>query len=758
MTSDEAIDQAIQAHQAGRAAQAEALCRQALALEPEHPEALYFLGVLASERGDLNAAGELLERAIAADDQMPESRYALGRLRQVQGRHGDAEKHYRAAAALDDTLADPHARLGELMALHGRWPEAESSLRSAAALNPRDADVQHKWATALRRLGRAPESVEAYRRAVALKPGDIEMEYHFGTALLESGRAAEAREQFRRTFAAAHKDPPVLAKLGVTLTPIVPNEAIEALRSASARMPADAHVTNDLGFALAQVNRMDDAVAAFREAVRRQPAFAAAHSNLANALQALGCIEEAIASVREAIRLNPSAAEAHHTLANFLRASGRIVEAIAEYRQSITLAPHYREAYDNFLYSLYFSPNHDAAAIVTEHRRWGQMISAAGAPPAPHQNDRDPGRRLRIGYVSPDFYDHIAGVWIQQLLMHHDRSQVELFCYSATLVETPATERFKRLAGPGWRTIVGLNDDQAAALIRRDGIDVLIDCAVHTGGNRLPVFARKPAPVQVTHIGYPGTTGLSQIDYRISDAELDPPGRSEAFSTAEAPFRLPGGFFLYTQTEPPPPPGPLPALSRGHITFGCMNNPGKVTEPAIELFARVLKRIPSSRLLMMLRDVPTLRDERRSQLASHGVSADRIDFVPPGPLRHFRAAHQNVDIALDPIPCNGGITSCDALLMGVPIVSLSGDTPPSRAGASLLARVGLRHLAVEDKETYVETAARLAADTAALAQLRAELPQRTLGSTIFNSANHTRELEVAYREMWQKWCAAGDNR
>jgi predicted O-linked N-acetylglucosamine transferase (SPINDLY family) len=757
MTADEAIDQAIQAHQAGRAVEADALCRQALALEAEHPEALYFLGVLASERGDLNAAGELLERAIAADDQMPESHYALGRLRQVQGRHGEAERHYRAAAALDDALADPHERLGELMAAQGRWADAESSLRRAAALNPNSADVLRKWAVALRRLGRAVESVDTYQRAVALKPGDVEMEYHFGTALLESGRAAEAREQFRRTFAAAQKDPPVLAKLGVTLTPIMPNEAIEALRSASARIPADGSVTNDLGFALAQVNRMDDAVAAFREAVRRQPDFAAAHSNLANALQALGRIEEAIASVREAIRLNPSAAEAHHTLANFLRASGRIVEAIAEYRQSITLAPHYREAYDNFLYSLYFSPNHDAAAIVTEHRRWGQMISAGVAPPAPHTNERSSDRRLRIGYVSPDFYDHIAGVWIQQLLMHHDRSQVELFCYSATLVETPATERFKRLAGPGWRTIVGLNDDQAAALIGRDGIDLLVDCAVHTGANRLPVFARKPAPVQVTHIGYPGTTGLSQIDYRISDAELDPPGRSEGFST-EAPFRLPGGFFLYTQTEPPPPPGPLAALSRGYITFGCMNNPGKVTQPAIELFARVLNRNPGSRLLMMLRDVATLRDERRAQLAAHGVSADRIDFVPPGTLRHFRAAHQNVDIALDPIPCNGGITSCDALLMGVPIVSLSGDTPPSRAGASLLARVGLGHLAVEDKEAYVQAASRLAADVAALAQLRTGLPQRTLASTIFNSANHTRELEMAYREMWRRWCAAAGNK
>jgi predicted O-linked N-acetylglucosamine transferase (SPINDLY family) len=535
----------------------------------------------------------------------------------------------------------------------------------------------------------------------------------------------------------------------------VPLEAIEALRSATADLPADARIPLDLGFVLAQVNRMEEAVTAFREAVRRQPDFAAAHSNLANALQALGRVDEAVISVRQAIRINPGAAEAHHTLGNFLRAAGRIDGAMAAYARAIEIAPQYLEAYDNYLYSMCFSPAHDAQTTVAQHRRWGDRISTGVPTPGPHPNDRNPQRPLRIGYVSGDFYEHIAGIWIQELLSHHDRSQVQVICYSATLSETAATERFKQLAGPGnWRSIAGLTDRQAAELIRRDAIDILVDCALHSGGNRLPLFAHKPAPVQVTHIGYPGTTGLRQIDYRVTDAELDPPGRPQPFGT-EQPYRLPGGFFLYTQTAPPPPPGPLPALSApgGVITFGCLNNPVKVTEPAVELFARVLQRVPGSRLLLMQRDIATLRNERRAQFAAHGVQPDRIEFVAPGPLRHFRIAHQAVDIGLDPIPCNGGITSCDALLMGVPIVSLSGDTPSARAGASLLARVGLRHLAVEDQDAYIQTTARLAADTAALAQLRAELPQRTLASTIFNSANHTRELEAAYREMWRKWCA-----
>jgi predicted O-linked N-acetylglucosamine transferase (SPINDLY family) len=288
-------------------------------------------------------------------------------------------------------------------------------------------------------------------------------------------------------------------------------------------------------------------------------------------------------------------------------------------------------------------------------------------------------------------------------------------------------------------------------MIRRDAIDILVDLSMHSGGNRLRILARKPAPVQVTHVGYPATTGLSQIDYRITDELIDPPGASEAFSS-EVPVRLPGGFFLACVPFDTPVPGPPPALTRGRVTFACLNGSSKISSATIELFSRVMKRIEQSRILMVLPTTGNRRKERRALFEAQGIAAERIEFMPPCEMRLFLSAHQHADIALDPIPCNGGITTCNALLMGLPVISLAGDTTPSRAGRSILHRVGLDHLVTDNPDAYVETAVRLANDLNAVAALRAQLPARARQSTFMNAQNHTRELEAAYRAIWRKWC------
>jgi protein O-GlcNAc transferase len=534
------------------------------------------------------------------------------------------------------------------------------------------------------------------------------------------------------------------------------DEAVAAYGQAIRNKPDLAEAWFNLGNTLKQMSRLDEAVAAYREAIRIQPKLVQAHCNLGNALCDQVKFDEAIATYRQAIRIKPDYAKAHLYLGGALFEQGNFDEAVAAHREALRLQPDYAEAGSNLLLCLNYSERVSSAALFEAHRAWDERHARSLPRPGAYANDRSVGRRLKVGYVSPDFRQHSVAHFLEPLMRSHDRSAIEVFCYAEVRAPDARTERFKGYADH-WVSTVGMPDEAVAECIRRDGIELLMDVAGHTANNRLPVFARKPAPVQMTWLGYPNTTGLQAIDYRLVDGVTDPEGAADALAS-EVLVRLPGAFLCYGAPDYAPVPGPPPSLTTGVVTFGSFNNPAKMSASTLDAWAKLLTRLPQAHLL--LKGKPFTDAAARAlyldRLAQRGVAPERIELVGWLPDEDHLAHYGRVDVALDPFPYNGTTTTCEALWMGVPVVTLRGDRHVGRVGASLLTQIGMSELIADSIEAYVETAAALAGDPARLSELRHSLRPRMAASPLCDAPAFARKIEQAYRTMWQRWCAARD--
>ncbi len=516
---------------------------------------------------------------------------------------------------------------------------------------------------------------------------------------------------------------------------------------AADNLHADSH--NNLGIILGQKGLLAEAAQCFRLALASNNDHGNAHYNLGTALVELGQLAEAGACFLEALRLDPRRADAHNNLGNVYKEQGQLEEAVASFRMALELRPDYITAHNNLVYTLHICPGLAPQTILAECENWNRQHAAllAGLIQAP-QCDATPGRRLRIGYVSPDFRSHPVGRFILPLLAAHDRGQVEVFGYSSVKKPDALTERCRGLVD-AWRPITHLTDDQTAQLIRGDRIDILVDLAMHTMDNRLLVFARKPAPIQVTYLAYGGTTGLHTMDYRLTDPYLDPPGRNDAFYSEKS-TRLPHTYWVYQPVSDTPVAAEPPSVATGQITFGCLNNFCKVTSPTLELWGQVLQACPGAALLLYARQ-GSHRDRVCRVLERWGVAADRLTFVDWLPVADYFRTYSRLDVALDPFPYGGGTTTCDALWMGVPVVSLVGQTAVGRGGLSILSNVGLQDLAATDTAQYVQTAVALARDRQRLRELRATLRTRMQASPLMDVPAFARGVEEAYRQMWRHY-------
>ncbi|MEI8196098.1 MAG: hypothetical protein WCI73_09335, partial [Phycisphaerae bacterium] len=426
--------------------------------------------------------------------------------------------------------------------------------------------------------------------------------------------------------------------------------------------------------------------------------------------------------------------------------------ALASLRSAVALAPQATQFYSSLLYLLIFHPGFNAEQLLREHVAWAQACAAPLASQMrPHPHDRTPGRRLRIGYVSPDFSAHVLSFIMLPLLRHHNHQEFEIICYASVSRPDAMTQRVRACADL-WRDISGVTDAQVAELIRQDQIDILVDLSLHMRHNRLLVFARKPAPVQVTYCGYPGTTGLAAIDYRLTDPYLDPESADLTVYTEQS-VRLPHTFWCYAPENAEPAVNPLPALAAGYITFGSLNNFSKIHPELLRLWARVLRAVPNSHLLLLSGEGKH-RQRTRDLLAAEGVEnvVERIEFVERQSQPEYLRTYHRIDIALDPLPYNGHTTSLDALWMGVPIVTQVGPTVVGRAGMSQLMNLGLPELVAQTPDQYVEIAATLAQDMGRVAALRSSLRQRMQRSPLMDAPAFARDVETAYRSMWRWWC------
>jgi predicted O-linked N-acetylglucosamine transferase (SPINDLY family) len=495
----------------------------------------------------------------------------------------------------------------------------------------------------------------------------------------------------------------------------------------------------------------DEAIACCRQAIRLKPDLAQAYNNLGNAVKDLGRLDEAIGLYRQAIRLTPGYPAAHNNLGNALKDIGQLDQAIAVYRQTIRLQPDDAAAHSNRVFTLHFHPGYDGMMIHEELDRWNQQH----AEPLrkfirPHTNSRDADRRLRIGYLSPDFCEHVVGRNLLPLLREHDHRQMEIFCYANVVRADSFTEQFSRYADV-WRSIVGLSDSQATDLIRQDRIDILVDLTLHMANNRLAVFAYKPAPVQATFAGYPGSTGLNTIDYRLTDPHLDPPGLNDQFYS-ETSIRLPDTFWCYEPLVTALAVNALPAQTSGHVTFGCLNNFCKVNEPVLRLWARVLKAVPRSRLMLLCPE-GSHRQPLLDMLQREGINPDRVELIAYRPRLQYLELYHRIDVGLDTFPYNGHTTSLDSYWMGVPVITLVGQTVVGRAGLSQLTNLGLTELIAQTPEQYVQIATDLASDLPRMAEMRRTLRARMQTSPLMDAPRFARNIEAAYRQMWRNWRA-----
>ena len=563
------------------------------------------------------------------------------------------------------------------------------------------------------KAGRTDEAAALYRQVLERQPDQADANHLLGALSLQAGDA---------------------------------QSAIDFIERAVAARPDFAPALNNLGNAFRQLGRPDEAVAPFRRALAATPDFAAAACNLGCALLESKQGEAAIEALEQAIGIDPDLVEAHSNLGNALTGQGRVDEAIAAYRRALDIDPGLAAVRSNLLLALNYATSVDEETLFAEHLAYDATQAATGAARArPRPEDGDPKRRLRIGYVSPDLRLHAIASFIMPPFIHHDRKRFELHAYYTYHLSDQVTEGFRGVVDH-WTDAAGISDDDLAAVIRRDRIDILVDLAGHSAFNRLPVFARHPAPVQVTWIGYSNTTGLGAIDYRLTDAFYDPEdGREELYT--ETLVRLPTRLCF----QPPadcPAVGPLPARSNGHVTFVSTANLVKLNLPLLVLWGRILAAVPDSRLVILNAGSQAAGDRIREIFADAGVDADRLTLEGRRPFADYLALHNHVDIGLDAYPFNGAATSYTAAWMGVPHVTWCGRRPCSRHGHQLFANMGLADLVAESADDYIDRAVALGRDIDRLEGLRDDLRPRMAASPVTDGAGQTRALEDAYRRMW----------
>jgi len=820
MSIEQAMGFALRHHQSGNLDVAEAVYRQVLGFQPDHPESLHLLGVIALQRGRLQEAVTLISRAVKAKPRFADAHSNLGNALRELGRLDEAELSYRTAISLNSGFAMAHYNLGNVLMTGNRFEEAAKSFTAAVAGAPNLLEARINLGTALRELGRLDESERCYRQALAIRPDSAAALFNLGNTLLEKGNAAEAAECYRRALAQdpthtgarlnlgsalrdlgkpaeaadcyrraledVPDDPAILVSLGAVLRDlgerdeaercyrraleISPDsalahfnlanllremgrsgEALAGYRQAVELEPDNTSMFCNLGNALRDAGRTEDAIEAFRKALEREPDNADALLNLGNAFKETGRHREAVECYEKALLVRPGMAEAHYNLGTTLQDQCRMQEAVARYRRAVELKPDHAVAHSNLLMNLQYDPEVTPEEILKESRAWERQQLAGIRLLPPPDNAPDTERPLRIGYVSGDLRRHPVGYFLDGVLACHDRERFEIYCYANQSFGDDLTERLRGNARH-WREIFGQGNDAVASLIREDRIDILVDLAGHTARNRLAVFGRKPAPVQATWAGYVGTTGLSAIDYLITDPWETPEG-TEAWYV-ERPLRLPDCYVCYSPPEYAPPVAALPALRNGYTTFGCFNNLAKLNSRVTDLWSRLLQEIPDARLLLITKALgdPDVRELCLEAFVRDGV-ADRVALCGMLPHAELLARYGDVDIALDPFPYSGGLTTLEGLWMGVPAITLEGDRFASRHTLSHLTAAGLPEFIVPDEDSYLARAAELAGNTARLSALRAGLREKMVQSPLCDCPRFTRNLEETYRAMWRNWCA-----
>ncbi|MCC7370362.1 MAG: tetratricopeptide repeat protein [Chloroflexi bacterium] len=773
-SSQAALARAVEHHQAGRLPQAEAGYRAVLSKQPGQPDALHLLAVLKLQQGRLPEGVRLARQAAQAAPEQPSFWNTLGAAEQAAGDLGAAASAFLRAVRLAPAYAEAWNGLATVAQLSGDAAAEEAALERVTELQPAYAPAWGRRGVLAFLAGRAAEAAEHFTRAVRLAPQDVAARSNLGAVQIHREQYEEAAATLRQALALQPDALDTLSNLGTALVALSHwDETVLVLERLVSRAPDHVAGWLNLGRAYLGLERHGEAIRAFERVLALAPGHAAAERALGDTflqqgqpLRAIGCYERALAGAPRdpdayehlelAVQQLGRPAEGSNAPVTLAENLARLVSAL---RTTLADDPPWPQTMSYAIVALDVTPGAEAEAQELR-RRWNARFGRpAGAPGVVHNNRRDPGRPLRVGYVSADFRHHSAAFLILPILRAHDRSQVTVVCYSGVTKPDPVTEACQGLADL-WRETAQLSDDELERLIRQDEIDVLVDLSGHTRANRLAVFAREAAPVQVTAWGYATGTGLAAMHYFLADEIVAPPNAYPSYS--ETVVNLPN-VVCY---EPPfgmPEVAPAPWLTRGYLTFGAFNRLTKITPESITAWGRVLLAALDTRLIIKSGGLETDAPDRRlleERLTTMGVAPERVTVLGGTPQGEHFAAHAGVDLLLDTFPHCGGVTTLDGLYMGVPTVTLLGEQVAGRLSASFQAALDMDDLVASTVDEYVEIAARFATDPARrawLAEQRPTLRDRLLVSPMGNAAAYTRAVEAAYRQMWQRWCATGSH-
>jgi protein O-GlcNAc transferase len=673
------------------------------------------------QSGDLKEAELLCKIIIEKQPANAEALYLLGIISYHLQNYDSAIKYLKRYLRLNTKNADAYLALGMAYQQNGFLDDAITSYRKALNIDPNNSQLYLILGQLLDEKGQLDEAIVCYRKTLEVNPGMVDAYNRLGNTLQEKKEFAEAITFYQKAISINPNDPTAYINIGIAMH-------------------------NNYNF--------NDAIIYLQKALSLNPNIEMTYNYMGYSLFCQGKLEEAIKNFKSSLRINPDSPIALTQLGHIFQKQGKVIDADNCYRRALQIQPNDIILFEAFLVNLLYNSRYDAQTIFSEHLDFGKQFEVPLQSIAIfHTNKKIINKKLKIGYVSPDFRNHSVSHFIEPIIYSHNRNQFTVFCYSNVQRKDEVTSRIQNRADQ-WRNIAGMSDEKALELIRNDDIDILIDLAGHTAKNCMLLFARKPAPVQVTWIGYPATTGLSTIDYKLVDSYTDPAGMTEEFYTEKL-LRMPECFLCYLPDKESPDIKRLPALRSDHITFGSFNNFPKASPIVIDLWTKILQAIYKSRLILKS---TCFSDKSTSDYVSdifikNGISADRIELLPYDPsTRAHLNTYNRIDIGLDTFPYNGTTTTCEAIWMGVPVVTLAGNTHASRVGMSLLSNIGIPELIAKTSDEYISIAVRLANNLRHLQSLRDNLRGIMAKSVLMDENRFIIDLEKLYHTIWKEWC------
>ena len=747
------LDMAKNYYDAGNFEEANKVYRQILNHDPHHSESLYMMGMIAYKINRFEIAEQLIPLAIAAPQGNNAIYYtSLGDIFRDQGKRAPALGAYKKAILLAPNDVAAINNVAAVYLAEGKLDDAFEYCHQVLAINPDNALALFNIGLIHQERGSKDIAYEFFIKAIAAKNDFSYAHNAAGKILADAKKTEEAKKYFEQSIQHNKNYWDAYINMATLLKNIKQYEESIKYFKVAATIKNSAEIQANVGQLYKFLDDTKNSIKHYEAAIALDPNFLAALNNLGSMYYNSLDYEKSFVLYERVLKLDPAHATSLNNFAGLLKHMGQLEKAMDYYRKSMLFAPDRDGAYSNMLLAMIYTASVSPEEIYEASVEFGKRFADPFLRTRPMIRDKNPERKIRIGYVSPDLRLHAVNYFFENLLQNHNHDQFEIYAYSNVKTEDFVTERLKK-EFDHWHNIRDKTDDEAANMIEDDQIDILVDMAGHTGDARLLIFARKPAPVQVSWLGYPATTGLKAIDYRITDHYAEPEGLTEHLNV-ETLWRLPQIFCCYAGHENNPEVIDHPPFEdNGYITFGCFNNFSKVTDVVLATWKKILLAVPDSRLLLEISsaEIPRFQVSLDERLSILGIPQERVMVAPRRPENQF-VLYNKIDIALDPFPCAGGTTSMDTMWMGVPLITLAGRHFVSRMGVTILNNVGLPELIAENTDEYVAKAVALANDHNKLRAVRHNLRDRVLASPLMDQKLFAKNMEDAYRQMWRKWC------